>query len=222
MLEPGQERFHQLPQLVRDQPPGEAALQHIHDQICTRSGHARHALSLANAVAGLQAGAAGVQGTLAGIGERTGNTPLEELAVLTYYHGESLGFRTALDPRNCVEAAQAVLEIIGERPWKHKPLLGELAFSTAAGIHAAGLMNNPICYEFVEPELVGRERRILLGGASGRANLRHFAATLGMEIPEDVLDLMYDQFSLDPSPARYNTPAVFEQLYRDALNGTAQ
>jgi len=179
-------------------------------------------LSLANAVAGMQAGAAGVQGTLAGIGERTGNTPLEELAVLTHYRGESLGFRTALNPRKCVEAANAVLEAIGERPWKHKPLLGDLAFSTAAGIHAAGMMNNPICYEFVEPELVGRERRILLGGASGRANIRHFAATLGMSIPEDVLDQMYQRFVLDPSPARYNSLEAFEGLYRDALDGTAQ
>ncbi|GAA1767960.1 LeuA family protein [Luedemannella helvata] len=179
-------------------------------------------LALANAVAGLQAGAAGVQCTLAGIGERTGNTPLEELAVLTHYRGETLGFRTALDPRRCVEAANAVLDVIGERPWKHKPLLGDLAFSTAAGIHAKGMMNNPVCYEFVDPEVVGRERRILLGGASGRANLRHVGSALGMSISDDVLERMYERFSLDPSPARYNQPEQFTQLYRDSLRETAR
>lgn len=175
-------------------------------------------LALANAVAGLQAGAVGVQCTLAGIGERTGNTALEELAVLSHYRGEALGFRTTLDPKKCVEAATALFEVIGERPWKHKPLLGDLAFSTAAGIHAKGMMNSPLCYEYVNPEIVGRQRRILLGGASGRANIRHVASTFGLAVPDDVLDRMYERFVVDARPGRFNGQEAFERLYRDALN----
>ncbi|MFF7727253.1 LeuA family protein [Streptomyces sp. NPDC008001] len=153
--------------------------------------HQDFGLSLANAVAGLQAGADEVQATLGGIGERAGNTPLEEVAALLAYRGEHLGLRTDIDLAGMYEAYTALREVIRLEEPRNKAIFGAYAFATAAGIHQQGILRNPATYEYVEPARFGRERSILIGRHSGRTVLRHLLDRIGVETTEEELAELY-------------------------------
>jgi 2-isopropylmalate synthase len=174
-------------------------------------------LALANGLAAALAGASMVQGTMGGIGERTGNTPIEELAAIAHYKAKDFGFRTSVDLVRVTEVALAVLRELGHEPWPHKPIIGRYAFSTAAGIHASGVMHAPITYEYVRPEDFGQTREIVLNRASGRANLRHVLDGQGLPYDEPLLKRIYEIFVADPQPSRFNDDDNFRQLYEAAL-----
>ncbi|MFI9778753.1 LeuA family protein [Streptomyces sp. NPDC051956] len=153
--------------------------------------HDDFGLSLANAVAGLQAGADEVQATLGGIGERAGNTPLEELAALLSYKGDVLGMHTDIDVSAMYEAYTAMRGHIRLEEPRNKAIFGTYAFGTAAGIHQQGMLRNPATYEYVEPARFGRERSMLIGRHSGRAVLRHILDELRIEVSAEELGELY-------------------------------
>ncbi|MEU3524261.1 pyruvate carboxyltransferase [Streptomyces sp. NPDC038707] len=163
-------------------PPPVRVSTHCHDDF---------GLSLANALAGLQAGADEVQVTLGGIGERAGNTPLEELAALLAYKGELLGMHTDIRLDAMYAVYGRLREMIGLAEPRNKPLFGKYVFGTAAGIHQQGILSDPSTYEFVEPARFGRERSLLIGRHSGRTVLRHLVAGLGVTVTEDELEELY-------------------------------
>lgn len=174
-------------------------------------------LALANSLAGLAAGADVVQTTFCGIGERTGNTAIEELTAVLHYKSAELGVRSTVDPRRVREVCEHVADSLGLRIWKHKPVIGRYAFATAAGVHASGIANDPITYEYVEPGLFGRNREVVLSRTSGRANLRMRLTELGMAYTADRLNSMYQRFVTDPDPQRFNDDAAFRELYASAV-----
>lgn len=163
-------------------PPTVPISTHCHDDF---------GLSLANAVAGLQAGADQVQATLGGIGERAGNTPLEELAALLAYKSDHLGLYTDIDTTAMYDAYTALRQVIRLEEPRNKAIFGTYAFSTAAGIHQAGMLSNPATYEYVEPARFGRERSLLIGRHSGRTVLRHLLEQLGIEVGDEQLSELY-------------------------------
>jgi 2-isopropylmalate synthase len=170
-------------------------------------------LALANALAGIAAGADVVQCTFCGIGERTGNTAVEELATVLHYKSADYGARTDIDLRKARETCDQVLGALDLTPWKHKAIVGRYAFSTAAGVHANGLENAPVTYEYVEPELFGRRREVVLNRASGRANLRICLADIGLECSKRQLDEIYQRFVSDPDPQRFNDTSTLRELH---------
>ncbi|MFI9236593.1 LeuA family protein [Streptomyces sp. NPDC053079] len=153
--------------------------------------HQDFGLSLANAVAGLQAGADEVQATLGGIGERAGNTPLEEVAALLAYKRDKLGIYTDIDLAAMYEAYTHLRKVIHLEEPRNKAIFGTYAFGTAAGIHQQGLLRNPATYEYVEPARFGRERSILVGRHSGRAVLRHLLDQIGVTVEDAQLHELY-------------------------------
>ncbi|MEU2623236.1 pyruvate carboxyltransferase [Streptomyces sp. NPDC007157] len=163
-------------------PDGVRVATHCHDDF---------GLSLANAVAGLTAGADEVQVTLGGVGERAGNTPLEEVAALLTYKGALLGLHTDIDVAAMYEAYTALRAAIGLEEPRNKAIFGTYAFGTAAGIHQQGMLRNPATYEYVEPARFGRERSLLIGRHSGRAVLRHILDELGLAVSEEELAGLY-------------------------------
>lgn len=163
-------------------PHGVRVATHCHDDF---------GLSLANAVAGLAAGADEVQVTLGGVGERAGNTPLEEVAALLTYKGALLGLHTDIDVVRMYEAYTALRAAIGLEEPRNKAIFGTYAFGTAAGIHQQGMLRNPATYEYVEPARFGRERSLLVGRHSGRALLRHILDELGIAVSEEDLAGLY-------------------------------
>ncbi|WP_443075859.1 LeuA family protein [Streptomyces sp. TRM 70351] len=153
--------------------------------------HDDFGLSLPNAVAGLQAGADEAQVTLGGIGERAGNTPLEELVALLAYKRDHYGMYTDIKTEPLYEAYTALREIIRLEEPRNKAIFGTYAFGTAAGVHQQGVLRNPATYEYVEPSRFGRERSLLIGRHSGRSVLRHLLERIGVEVDEERLSELY-------------------------------
>ena len=170
-------------------------------------------LATANSLAAIKAGADVVQTTFCGIGERAGNAALEEVATVLHYKRSEYGVESIVDLRRIREVCDAVCDVIGVTPWKHKPVVGRYAFSTAAGIHASGLANDPTTYQFVEPELFGRKREMLLNRLSGRTNIRVVIEKLGMHADDAHIDRMYDMFISDSEPRRFNRKVDLTELY---------
>lgn len=146
-------------------------------------------LATANALAGIRAGATSVNTTVNGLGERAGNAALEEvvMALRRIYEIE-----VGLDTRRLLELSQLVATASGcaVPPWK--AVVGENTFAHESGIHAAGILKNPVTYEPFAPEEVGWERRLVIGKHSGRhlvSNLlQQHGVTLESEETQYVLD----------------------------------
>jgi homocitrate synthase NifV len=122
-------------------------------------------LATANALAGIQAGALSVNTTVNGLGERAGNAALEEVVMaLKRIYGIHLG----IDTKRLLELSRLVARAsnCSVPPWK--AIVGENAFAHESGIHAHGILQNPITYEPFAPEEVGWERRLVVGKHSGR------------------------------------------------------
>lgn len=153
--------------------------------------HEDMGLSLANALAAITAGADEIQTTLAGIGERAGNTALEELiTVLTYKH-RALNAHTTAHTEHLYSAYQKLRTTINLPDQRNKAIIGTNAFATQAGIHQAGILRAPITYEYIEPHRYHRERTILIGRHSGRAVIRHLLTELGEPHDKNLIDRIY-------------------------------
>ncbi len=146
-------------------------------------------LATANALAGIKAGAKSVNTTVNGLGERAGNAALEEvvMALKRIY-----GIQVGIDTRRLLELSRLVVRASGctVPPWK--AVVGENTFAHESGIHAAGVLKNPVTYEPFAPEEVGWERRLVVGKHSGRhlvSNLlQQHGVTLEQEETQYVLE----------------------------------
>jgi homocitrate synthase NifV len=151
--------------------------------------HNDFGLATANALAGILAGATSVNTTVNGLGERAGNAALEEIVMaLKQIYAIELGINT----RKLRELSQFVATASGSGvpPWK--AIVGENVFAHESGIHAHGVLQNPVTYEPFAPEEVGRERRLVVGKHSGRHLLlnllQQHGITLSKEESQSVLD----------------------------------
>jgi len=153
--------------------------------------HNDFGLATANTLAGLAAGADEIQVALGGIGERAGNTSLEEVAAVLAYKTESLGMTTGIRLEAMYAAYNRLREIIRLEEPRNKAIFGTYAFGTAAGIHQQGMLSDPSTYEYVEPARFGRERSLLIGRHSGRTVLRHLIEQLDVRVDEAELDELY-------------------------------
>lgn len=130
---------------------------HCHDDL---------GVAMANTLAALKAGASAAHVTVNGLGERAGNTPLEELVMaLEVLYRYPTGIRT----EELYPLSTLVSRLTGVPLPTNKAVVGEMAFTHESGIHAHGVLREPSTYEPVRPELIGRKRRILLGKHSGSA-----------------------------------------------------
>ncbi|MCC5628174.1 homocitrate synthase [Nostoc sphaeroides] len=156
--------------------------------------HNDFGLATANALAGIKAGALSVNTTVNGLGERAGNAALEEVVMaIKRIYGVDLG----IDTPGLLELSQLVAAASGASvpPWK--AIVGENTFAHESGIHAHGVLQNPITYEPFAPEEVGWERRLVLGKHSGRhlvANLlEQHGIFLNSQETQSVLDAVRHQ-----------------------------
>ncbi|HZD44367.1 MAG TPA: alpha-isopropylmalate synthase regulatory domain-containing protein, partial [Methanomicrobiales archaeon] len=132
---------------------------HCHDDL---------GMALANSLSALKAGACACHVTVNGLGERAGNTPLEELTMaLEVLYGYRTGIRTA----HPYHVSTLVSRLTGVPLPTNKAIVGEMAFTHESGIHAHGVLREPSTYEPIRPETVGRKRRIVLGKHSGSASI---------------------------------------------------
>jgi isopropylmalate/citramalate/homocitrate synthase-like protein len=153
--------------------------------------HNDFGLALANSLAAINAGAKAVSCTVNGIGERAGNTPLEELVMaLKYLYGIDLKLKT----EKFKELSELVSKYSKVPVPLSKPIVGENAFKHESGIHVSGVLENPSTYEPFDPAEVGQKRKISLGKHSGLKALKYKLDKMGLKIPEErqkeILDII--------------------------------
>jgi 2-isopropylmalate synthase len=151
-------------------------------------------LATANSVAGVMGGARQIECTINGLGERAGNTALEEVVMVLNQH-KYLGYYTNINTRLLNPISNEVAEIMRMGVQPNKAIVGGNAFSHSSGIHQDGFLKEAQTYEIIDPELVGAEAsKIVLTARSGRSALAHRLQKLGYEYSRNDIDILYPSF----------------------------
>jgi 2-isopropylmalate synthase len=151
-------------------------------------------LATANSIAGIQHGARQIECTINGIGERAGNTSLEEVVMIMKQHPD-LQFITGINSRLLNPISQLVSEKMGVYVQPNKAIVGANAFAHSSGIHQDGVIKNRETYEIINPLDVGVDAsKIVLTARSGRAALAYRAKNIGFNLTKDELDEIYAAF----------------------------
>ena len=162
----------------------------------TLSCHCHNDLGLAtaNSIAGVQNGARQIECTINGIGERAGNTSLEEVVMILRQH-PYLNLDTKIHSQKLYETSQLVSYSMGMPIQPNKAIVGANAFAHSSGIHQDGVIKKRETYEIIDPKDVGvTESSIILTARSGRAALAYRAKKIGYELDKLQLDKVYKQF----------------------------
>jgi len=167
----------------------------IHKTVLSVHCHNDLGLATANTLAGIRNGARQAEVTINGIGERAGNTSLEELVMGVYTRREHLGVTTGINTREIHPASRLVSMVTGIVVQPNKAVVGANAFAHEAGIHQDGVLKNRMTYEIMEPEIVGlASNRLVLGKHSGRHAFKQKLAELGYDITEAEVNRLFDRF----------------------------
>ena len=151
-------------------------------------------MATANTMSGVINGARQAEVTINGIGERAGNTSLEEGAMICYSHKE-LGITTNLNTTKIYGISRMVSSLMNMPVQPNKAIVGRNAFAHSSGIHQDGVLKNRESYEIIDPKVVGvDENSIVLTARSGRAALKHRLHVLGIELDKEALDKAYEAF----------------------------
>ena len=151
-------------------------------------------LATANSISAIANGARQIECTINGIGERAGNTALEEVVMIMKQHN-SLNLDTNIDTKLLYETSLLVSESMGMMVQPNKAIVGANAFSHSSGIHQDGVIKNRSTYEIIDPFDVGvNKSSIILTARSGRSALAYRAKLVGFELSKDELDLVYPEF----------------------------
>ena len=152
-------------------------------------------LAVANSLAAIQNGARQVECTINGIGERAGNTSLEEVVMAIRTRSELFQFHTRILPKHIFTTSRLVSKITGMVIQPNKAIVGANAFAHQSGIHQDGMLKEKMTYEIMTPESVGIPKSsIVLGKLSGRHAFRERLKDLGYHLSESDLELAFNRF----------------------------
>jgi 2-isopropylmalate synthase len=180
---------------------------HCHDDL---------GLATANTLAGIHAGARQAEVTINGIGERAGNTSLEEVVMALATRKAKFGLETGVDSTQLVRVSRLVSTVTGMVVPSNKAIVGANAFAHESGIHQDGMLKNQATYEIMRPESVGAmEKRIVLGKHSGRAALAARLVELGYTFDEAALGRIFDRFKALADRRKSVVDADLEALVHD-------
>src|SRR5690606_7448642 len=160
---------------------------HCHDDL---------GMAVANSLAAVEAGATQVETTINGIGERAGNTALEEVAMALYTRADHYGVKIGINTREIYRVSKLVERHTGMLVPANKAVVGENAFAHESGIHQDGVIKNRATYEIMNAELVGRDAAVLvMGKHSGRRAFRKTLEELGYaNVSEERLNAVFARF----------------------------
>jgi 2-isopropylmalate synthase len=173
-------------------------------------------LATANALAGILAGARQAEVTINGIGERAGNTSLEEVVMALATRKAKFGLHTGIDTTQLVRLSRLVSTVTGMVVQPNKAIVGANAFAHEAGIHQDGMLKNEATYEIMRPESVGAtQTRLVLGKHSGRAALSARLGELGYTFDDEALDRIFTRFKALADRRKSVADADLEALVHD-------
>ncbi|MDB4835471.1 2-isopropylmalate synthase [Cyclobacteriaceae bacterium] len=152
-------------------------------------------MATANTIAGVQNGARQIEVTVNGIGERAGNTSLEETAMIIKSHYERLKVHTDIKTEKIYGISKMITNLMNMPVQPNKAIVGRNAFAHSSGIHQDGVLKNRENYEIIDPKEVGfPESSIILTARSGRAALNHHVERLGVTLTKEELQEVYKKF----------------------------
>lgn len=152
-------------------------------------------MAVANSLAGVLGGARQIECTVNGIGERAGNTSLEEVVMAMKTRPDIFEVNTEIDTTKIYRASKTVYNIIGQNPPINKPIVGKNAFAHESGIHQHGVMANKKTYQILTPETVGiSSNNIVLGKHSGRHAFEAHINEMGYTLSEEELNKCFEEF----------------------------
>jgi 2-isopropylmalate synthase len=170
------EEFGRMFAFMREQVPGADRViwsAHCHNDL---------GLAVANSLAAIRNGARQVECTINGIGERAGNTSMEEVVMALKTRKDLMEVRTGIDTRQIYPASRLLSQIIGQPVPPNKPIVGDNAFAHEAGIHQDGVLKNKLTYEIMKPEDIGiPSNKLVLGKHSGRHAFVNRLQELGVD-----------------------------------------
>ncbi len=182
------EIFGMFDHVIKNVPDSEKVVFSTHN-------HNDLGLAVANALAAVRAGARQIECTVNGIGERAGNTSIEEVVMAMHTRHDEYPYECGLNTKEIVPASLLLSNITGLVVPYNKPIVGRNAFAHESGIHQHGMIANAKTYEIMTPESVGRSRSdLVLGKHSGRAGLLKRGKELGFEMSDKELDNLYERF----------------------------
>jgi len=183
------EEYAQLITYVREHTPN------IHKAVMSVHCHNDLGLATANTLAGIGAGARQAEVTMNGIGERAGNTSLEEVVMALHTRRDLIKLTTSITANQIHPTSRLTSLITGIVVQPNKAVVGANAFAHEAGIHQDGVLKNPMTYEIMEPETVGlSSNRLVLGKHSGRHAFRTKLAQMGYELSDEGLNHLFKKF----------------------------
>ena len=166
----------------------------IHRAIISTHCHNDLGMATANTMAGVLNGARQVEVTINGIGERAGNTALEEIAMIIKCH-KDIDIETNINTQKIYSTSRMVSSLMNMPVQPNKAIVGRNAFAHSSGIHQDGVLKNVQTYEIINPHDVGiDDNSIVLTARSGRAALRNRLEVLGITLEQAKLDKVYEDF----------------------------
>ena len=190
----------------------------IEDCIVSVHCHDDLGLAAANTLAGLRAGARQAEVTINGIGERAGNTALEEVVMSIYTRPNQFGLTTGVDTTQISRISKLVSNYTGIVVQPNKAVVGANAFAHEAGIHQDGMLKHSQTYEIMRPETVGASvSKLVLGKHSGRHALKARLTSMGYFLGEAELDQLFERFKALADKKKTITDADLEALISDEL-----
>lgn len=152
-------------------------------------------MATANTLAGVLGGARQVEVTVNGIGERAGNTALEEVVMALHIRQDLFGCQTRIQTSKLLAISKMVSRLTGMMVQRNKAVVGANAYAHSSGIHQDGVLKERSTYEIIDPTLVGAEKsEIILTARSGRHGLKHRLAELGFNFTDERFELVYTKF----------------------------
>jgi len=190
----------------------------IEDVIISVHCHDDLGLATSNTLAGIRAGARQVEVTINGIGERAGNTSLEEVVMALHTRKPVFGLETGIDTTHLTRVSKIVSNYTGIVVPPNKAIVGANAFAHEAGIHQDGMLKHHETYEIMRPETVGlSQSQLVLGKHSGRHAFRVRAMELGYKLSDKELDQIFARFKDLADKKKVITNADLEALITDEL-----
>ena len=169
----------------------------IDNAIISTHCHNDLGMATANTIAGVLNGARQVEVTINGIGERAGNTALEEIAMIIKSHHE-IDIQTNINTQKIYPTSRMVSSLMNMPVQPNKAIVGRNAFAHSSGIHQDGVLKNVQTYEIIDPHDVGiDDNSIVLTARSGRAALKNRLNILGVNLEQDKLDKVYEDINDD-------------------------
>ncbi|MBQ4279277.1 MAG: 2-isopropylmalate synthase [Rikenellaceae bacterium] len=166
----------------------------VHRAILSTHCHNDLGMATANTLAGIMNGARQAEVTINGIGERAGNTSLEEVVMTLRCH-KDIGVDTSIDAKLITKASRMVSNLMNMPVQANKAIVGRNAFAHSSGIHQDGVLKSRETYEIIDPKDVGVDESVIaLTARSGRAALNHRLELLGYKLEQEELDIVYEKF----------------------------